>query len=282
VACGGNPGEDSSEQRIGRLIDGYDRVVQWLAAPLRTSLRLNRIVSEIEWAPGWVRISTSTANGLSERVEARAVIVTVPVSLLQSTARGRGAISFSPEIPSLRKAASCLEMGHVQRIVLLLDRALIRLLDERREQQLAALSFLHTPTAAIPVWWTSYPLESGILVGWAGGPAALALEQGGGSLKRAAVASLADSAGIDRRTIDRHLQRAFTHDWSRDSFARGAYSYCRVGGSDANERLSRPIRSTIFVAGEAANKEGRSGTVHGAIESGQDAAKRVLKVLKNR
>jgi uncharacterized protein with NAD-binding domain and iron-sulfur cluster len=37
----------------------------------------------------------------------------------------------------------------------------------------------------------------------------------------------------------------------------------------------------VFVAGEAANAEGRSGTVHGAIASGNEAAKGVLRVLGN-
>ena len=281
VAGGGNPGEDPSEQRIGRLIEGYDALIDWLAAPLRSKIRLNRVVAEIEWSRRSVRVRARTKRGRAERFEARAVLVTVPVALLHPSARGRGTIRFAPEIPSLRDAASCLEMGHVQRIVLMLDRSLVRLMNEQRQQQLAALSFLHASKAAVPVWWTSYPLESGILVGWAGGPAALEIEEGSRSFRAVAVDSLAESVGVDARTIDRHVHRAFTHDWSRDPFSRGAYSYCLVGGSDANERLARPIRGTIFIAGEAANREGRTGTVHGAIASGQEAAKGILKALGN-
>jgi len=84
---------------------------------------------------------------------------------------------------------------------------------------------------------------------------------------------------VDRRSIARHLQKAFTHDWTRDPFSRGAYSYSVVGGSDVGKRLSRPVRGTLFFAGEAANAEGRSGTVHGAIESGEYAAKQVLRAI---
>jgi hypothetical protein len=29
---GGSPGDDWQEQRLGRMIDGYDRVIDWLAA----------------------------------------------------------------------------------------------------------------------------------------------------------------------------------------------------------------------------------------------------------
>jgi monoamine oxidase len=87
-----------------------------------------------------------------------------------------------------------------------------------------------------------------------------------------ALASLSTSFGISRRTIDRHVIGTFRHDWSRDPFARGAYSYPLVGGSEAAKALARPVRGTLFFAGEAADAEGRNGTVHGAIATGYRAA----------
>ena len=42
------------------------------------------------------------------------------------------------------------------------------------------------------------------------------------------------------------------------------------------DRLAPPIQGTIWIAGEAADKEGRSGTVHGAIASGYRAANEIL------
>jgi monoamine oxidase len=84
---------------------------------------------------------------------------------------------------------------------------------------------------------------------------------------------------VDRRYLDRHLVRTFTHDWSRDPFSRGAYSYPLVGGSDAAIALARPVRGTLFFAGEAADAEGRNGTVHGAIASGHRAAAQALRAL---
>jgi monoamine oxidase len=121
-----------------------------------------------------------------------------------------------------------------------------------------------------------------MMVGWAGGPAAIALESGPESIPGAAVASLAASLGADRRTIARHLLATFFHDWSRDPFSRGAYSYPLVGGADVGKQLSRPVLGTLFFAGEAADAEGRNGTVHGAIGSGQRAAKQVMRALNRR
>jgi monoamine oxidase len=119
-------------------------------------------------------------------------------------------------------------------------------------------------------------------VGWAGGPAAIALGAAPRELKERAVRSLADTFGIDRRTVERHLVATFYHDWSRDPFSRGAYSYVLVGGTDAAEMLSRPARGTLFFAGEATDPEGRTGTVHGAIATGQRAAAQVARALAAR
>jgi monoamine oxidase len=46
--------------------------------------------------------------------------------------------------------------------------------------------------------------------------------------------------------------------------------------------LARPLRGTLFFAGEAAESEGRTGTVHGAIASGRRAADEVKRSLMTR
>jgi monoamine oxidase len=279
VAEGGNPGADTSQQRMGRLIDGYGSIAEWLAGPVYPMIRLERVVTNIDWSPGRVSVSARGPGRRPEVFHARAAIITVPVSLLHASARGRGALAISPEVSSLREAAACAAMGHVQRIVLLLDRPLLEILPERRKQQLSGLTVLQAPGLPVPVWWTSYPLRSGLVVGWAGGPSALALERSGTPLRENAISSLARAFGLDQRKIARHVEKAFSHDWSRDPFARGGYSYPVVGGSDAAKRLSRPVRGTLFIAGEAADEEGRNGTVPGAIASGFRAAEQAKKAI---
>jgi monoamine oxidase len=75
---------------------------------------------------------------------------------------------------------------------------------------------------------------------------------------------------------------AWTHNWRDDPFARGAYSYLVVGGTDAPTKLSRPLEQTLFFAGEATDPEGRTGTVHGAIATGRRAAEQLLGALSRR
>ena len=279
VVEGGNPGGDPSEQRIGRLIEGYSAVVDWLASPFRNLIRLDRQVAAIDWSRGHVRVSTRAVGGTREVITARAAIVTVPISLLHADARGRGAIAITPDVPSIREAAAGVAMGQVQRIAVLLDRPLFEIVNQRRREKLLRLSFLQSGGVPVPVWWTSYPFLSGILIGWVGGPGAMALPRDRGALADRAVFSLADAIGVNRRTIARHVVKTFSHDWSSDPYSRGAYSYSLVGGSDAGKTLSRPVQSTLFFAGEATDADGRSGTVHAAIATGYRATKQVVSAL---
>ena len=73
------------------------------------------------------------------------------------------------------------------------------------------------------------------------------------------------------------VEGMWIHDWEHDPFARGAYSYVMVGGAGAARALARPVRGTLFFAGEAAAPDGNSGTVDAAIMSGREAAARVLR-----
>lgn len=74
----------------------------------------------------------------------------------------------------------------------------------------------------------------------------------------------------------------WTHNWVNDPYSRGAYSYMVVGGSDSPGKLARPVKGTLFFAGEASDTDGRTGTVHGAIASGRRAAKQALRALGSR
>jgi monoamine oxidase len=72
------------------------------------------------------------------------------------------------------------------------------------------------------------------------------------------------------------LERAYLHDWQADPFAHGAYSYVIAGGTAARKALAAPVQNTLFFAGEAADTQGESGTVAGALQSGMSAARRIL------
>lgn len=277
LAEGGSPRGDVRERRIGRVLHGYGSIVEALAAGLRRQIRLRSVVTSIEWRAGAVR--ARLANG--ESVKGRAAIVTVSIGVLAAPYGERGAIAFEPPLPAKRAAVDSMSMGGVSRIALRFDQPFwtsrqvaARIGDER----LDTLSFLHgTSDAPFPIWWTTYPVRSPLLVGWCGGPASLALSgRSPRDLERLALQSLVELLPVTVPRLQRHLVSSHSHDWIADPFARGAYSYVRVGGDDASARLGRPVEGTLYFAGEAADPEGRTGTVHGAIATGQRAARLIL------
>jgi monoamine oxidase len=118
------------------------------------------------------------------------------------------------------------------------------------------------------------------MVAWCGGePAAALAGAPRDAIASAALESLADRLGVPARKMKARLLGAWTHDWDSDPHARGAYSYARVGGAEAAQTLSRPVQSTLFFAGEATDTDGNTGTVEGALASGQRAAKQVRRAL---
>jgi monoamine oxidase len=216
----------------------------------------------------------STQSG--QEIEAERVIVTVPLGVLQS-----GRIAFDPPITSLNRAINLLAMGAVLRLALLFDEPFW---EERKEiaggKDLHDLSFVHATEEAIPVWWTAYPVRAPLLVGWAGGVKSTRIaDRTTDGLTRIGIDILARVFAMNARTLAGKLVAAWTHDWQNDPWSRGAYSYPVVGGAEASQLLARSVSGTVFFAGEAASAEDRNGTVDGAIASGQEAARRILRKL---
>jgi monoamine oxidase len=274
LAEGGSPRGDVRERRIGRVLDGYDTIVEALSRGLDARIRTGAVVKRVEWTEG--RVAVRLADGRT--VRGSRAIITVPVGVLAAASSERGAIAFDPELPAIKSAVSSLAMGTVTRIALRFDepfwmskRFAGRVADER----LDTLSFLHgTSRVDFPIWWTTYPVRSPLLVGWCGGPQALQLSgRPASEIEDRALRSLSKLLPVSKSTLEKHLVSSHTHDWGADPFSRGAYSYARVEGDDASKRLARPVESTLYFAGEAADPEGRTGTVHGAIATGQRVAR---------
>ena len=287
LADAGSPGDDVRERRIGRLLDGYDRVVEWLASPLGDRIRTAAIVTRIRWAPGNVSIELRHPDGRSRpSVDARAAIVTVPVGVLNAPVGEPGAIQFDPELRVKRPALERIAMGSVVRIVLRFNESFWTsdwFAKHTKTKELDTLSFLYTSDTYFPVWWSAYPVRAPVLVGWHGGPGAAELSRlAQEEIEDRAIGSLGRQFGLAPRKIRGMVEAAWLHDWEHDPFTRGAYSYQMVGGADAPAALARPLRGTLFFAGEAANADGRTGTVHGAIATGRRTAAEVERSLTTR
>jgi len=93
-----------------------------------------------------------------------------------------------------------------------------------------------------------------------------------------AIKSLHQIFGLGESQLRELLVASYTHEWHSDPFARGAYAYLPVNGLELQQTLSLPVDATLYFAGEATSL-GHVGTVHGALESGQRAAKEILTSL---
>lgn len=254
--------------RSFRLAVGYDAVPQQIAAdfaPGKVVLHLNTVISEIHWQRGSVKvIARHSENDEPLSFAAPRLVITLPLGVLKQDIR------FSPELPEKRAALASIEMGAVIKPVL---RFRERFWNER-------MGFLFGDDEWIPTWWTQYPAQSTLLTGWCGGPRAERLSyRGRDFVIERALEALARMFDRSQAQLKSQLEAAYVHDWQADPFARGAYSYVLVGGIDAPAQLAQPVDDTLFFAGEATDTLGYTGTVHGAIMTGQRAADEVLKTI---
>jgi monoamine oxidase len=287
LADGGSPGDEVREQRIGRFIDGYDAVAKWIVRDVTDRLRLGAVVTAVNWQPGGVSLDVRQPNGESvEALSARAAILTVPLGVLQAPPGEPGAIAINPPLEGDNAKAESIggmDMGSVMRVTLALREPFWtseRFARRAKSESLDRLDFVHTNDGDFPVWWTHYPVSAPMLVAWVGGKRARAVASlDDDQAVSRAVDSLARQFRMSRREAGRLVTGAWLHNWQKDPYARGAYSYIVVDAGDAPAKLARPIQRTLFFAGEASDTDGRTGTVHGAIATGRRAAKQVMRVL---
>jgi monoamine oxidase len=268
-----------------RLRDGYDSVVRELQrglSPARTTIRLECRVSDIDWSPGRVAVRGTNGNGRAfPGLRAPVAVLAVPHALLKA-----GALRFDPDLPEKRRAASQLEVGQAFKITFLFREAfwdaeefIARRSPGGRSTQ-THLAFLISADEEVPVWWTAAPVRAPVLTGWAGGPRAerlLALDPE--QRTDLALASLARALRFPRRNLEALVQSSWSHDWSRDPFSGGAYSYIGVGGSSAPAALAKAVSSTLFFGGDMTDAE-TMGTVAGALAGGIRAGREAVRALQ--
>ncbi|HUY42072.1 MAG TPA: NAD(P)/FAD-dependent oxidoreductase [Candidatus Dormibacteraeota bacterium] len=269
----GDAGAGSAESRP---VGGYGPVVEHLVRSLDAGFvesLFGAVVESIAWKRGAVRVCATHEEEKIE-VEARAAVVTLPLGVLQL--QGESAVRLDPELPAVRRCAiDALAMGPVLKAVMVCSEPVW---ESVHDDALCDVAFMHGEDAPFPALWTSLPMRSSTLVAWAGGPHAAAL--GSASNEELYACVLESVRRILGQSARDAVQTIYVHDWQRDRFARGGYSYVKVGGMGAREQLAAPLDETLFFAGEATALRGEAGTVGGALESGVRAAREVCAALK--
>lgn len=251
-----------------KIVAGYDLIFNRLVRELSDAgcdIRLESRLTRLRWSHGHVTADILGPNNAPHVLEARAVILTLPVSILALKEEDPQFVALDPEMPEKRSAARGMAMGPVCKLVFHFTKPLV-------DAGSSDILFLHSPELTFGARWVWGWAGSKWMTMWSGGTKADELSpMTAAQLAERALAELALILKEDLTALKKKVAGVYYHDWVHDPHTRGAYSYVKVGSFGAREALARPVAGTVFFAGEATMADGSSGTVHGAIRSGRRA-----------
>ena len=237
------------------LPGGYGQVPTALASG--TDVRLGQPVSAIDYNGADVVVTTP-----SGKLTAAKVVVTAPLGVLKA-----GALGFSPALPVAKSEAIARgDMGLLNRVTLQFDHVFW--------PDNAVLGFAGEASDPFTLFVNAAPnTGKATLIALVTGDQARALEHlGDDAIVSRALATLRRAYGDDVPTP----RATNITRWGQDPYARGSYSAdvlsVRLGD---RELLAAPVADKLFFAGEATHAHW-SGTVHGAYDSGQRAARDII------
>ena len=223
-------------------------------------IRLSTVLQKIHWKKNDVTLTCLEGPAkVPKTYTCKKLILSLPVSVLQSEA-----IEWNKWPKDLRECLFSVNMGHVQRIVF---RFRERFWESNSD---VPQTFFHCgPEYYFPTWWNQLPLRTPYLVAWQGGPKALQMSTWSEEEKlHTAIKTLSSITKKSFNDLNAQIESWFTHNWSKDPFARGAYSYVALDGLNKAKRLKKPFEDTFYIIGEGTALDASRGTVHGAFESG--------------
>jgi monoamine oxidase len=257
-----------------RPLNGYSSVLAALAGTLdrdHVRVQLQTVVRKVHWSKGAGQVIVhADFLGQAFRAAAPCAVITLPLGVLQAGG-GEDGVEFSPPLSAKQQALQGLAAGAVLKVSLRFRQAFWETLADGRY---ADASFFHSPESAFPTFWSSLPLRAPLLTAWVGGPKATRLSNcSTPEIVEHALSALAGMFHCSQAQLG--LEAAYLHNWQKDPYARGAYSYEVAGGDQARAALAAPLEGMLFFAGEATNSE-EAATVAGALQSGARAAREVI------
>lgn len=254
-----------------QVVEGYGQLAARRAATLGDAVHLRTRVGRIEWAKDGVRV-TATGPGGPELHEGAAAVVTVSLGVLQAQT-----IEFDPPLPERKqRAIAALGFGHADKILLVFD-----------ESVRGTVLGKATSIASTAGSWFFFPYHGRkdvpvVLEGFLSGRRALELS---GRPEKEVIDSVVREleAMVPKADLRAHLVAGRHVDWSADPDVRGGYTFPKVGGGIQQRRiLAEPVDDVLFFAGESAHYAGEYATVHGALDSGERAAREVARAIADR
>jgi monoamine oxidase len=240
--------------------DGYGALVARLSHGL--PIRLGVTVNAIEVMGGGVRVETNSGT-----VTAKACILAVPSRIMEEQR-----IAIKPGPPAaLQQAFADAAMGYGEKVALGFDRKVF----EGFEIPFADVFDPVAPDTR-PLNFELHPFGRPIAVAHVGGSVARELAKAGPeTMKGFAIETLVKAFGAD---IRQRIVASATTGWTMDENIGGAYSGAAPGKAEARKVFSEPVHDRLFLAGEHVHRH-HMATVHGAYETGLDAAHKAVGAL---
>lgn len=218
-------------------------------------VQFNTAATHVDWSGNGVRVQTNDGT-----IEAEAVIVTVPTSVL-----AKGAIRFGPKLPQdTERAISDLPLGSYNHIVLQIEGNPFEV-----EEDTMLCYAGNGGTAGLLVNAGGSGLTYFDVAGDFG---AGLTRQGEGAMVEFARAAVKDMLGAEGLAS---LTKAKAFPWETNALAGGAYTAAKPGRARAREALKDPVDDRLFFAGEATSLS-KPATLDGAITEGARTARVVV------
>ncbi len=240
--------------------DGYGALVA----------RLSRGLADQAWRNGQghrgygqgVRVETSSGT-----ITAKACILAVPSRIME-----KQRIAIKPGLPAaVQQAFADVTMGYGEKVALGFDRKVF----EGFEIPFADVFDPVAPETR-PLNFELHPFGRPIAVAHVGGSVARELAKAGPeAMKGFAIDTLVKAFGAD---IRQRIVASATTGWTMDEHIGGAYSGAAPGKAEARKVFSEPVHDRLFLAGEHVHRH-YMATVHGAYETGLDAAHKAAAAL---
>lgn len=241
--------------------DGYNQVIKRLARGL--SIRFNEVVTEVNYEKAFIEVKTN-----EKTYRARYVISSLPLGVLKS-----GNVLFKPALPPEKaQAISSLSMGAYNKMYLFFDEVFW----DKDCEWLGYIPGSHEVDKALDFMNYSKYTEQPILLIFSAASLAKIME------------TWSDQKVIDymmnqlKRMYGKKVLKPSSYirtNWVNDPFSFGSFSYLPVGSSYENyDLLAQPVDNRLFFIGEATSSIDPS-TVHGAYNTGFQAALQVIESL---
>ncbi|MHA4847454.1 flavin monoamine oxidase family protein [Flavitalea antarctica] len=257
--------QDHAEQY--RIPAGYSQLTKYLARKINENggkVMTGVAVEKIEWKQNEVSVKTSGGKVYN----ARKVIITVPIGIIQRINNVTQVIEFNPSITGLLKNTKYIGFGSVVKY--------FGLFDNFFSSELSKPAMIISDKK-IPTWWLRFHKDQVMLTGWLGGPSAI--RNAGKSqdvYKEQMLESLASMFNVDKSELEKRLIASRAVNWIDNPFSFGAYSYEMVGSKEIKKTLRQPIAGTVYFAGEGLHEGDAPGTVESALVNGKEVAARLM------